>query len=186
MKSLIQRHQIVLSISILLLGLGWIGITAVLFNETTDGFIPAPKEGFIAPNFSLQTSSGGTYSLSDYRGQVVLINFWASWCPPCRTEMPAMQRVFEAYKDQDFVIFAVNATHQDSPGKAVEFSEVNGLTFPILFDYDGMVTSQYLVRSFPTSFFIDRDGIVHEVVIGGPMAEALLKTRVQALIEGEN
>ena len=185
MKSFFRGHQSQISIFVLLLGVVWIGITAVYIDEPTNGYIPAPQEGFLAPDFSLESTNGDNYLLSDFRGQAVLINFWASWCPPCRTEMPAMQRVYETHKDQDFVIFAVNATHQDSPTKATEFASAKGLTFPILLDSDGLVTRQYLVRSFPTSIFIDKNGLVHEVVIGGPMAEALLKTRVQTLIEGE-
>jgi peroxiredoxin len=185
MKSLFLHHQSFSSIVILILGLGWMAVTAVFFNPSTGDEINAPKEGFLAPDFRLQGQTGETFTLSDFRGHAVLINFWASWCPPCRTEMPAMQRVFEAYKDQDFVILAINATHQDSSSKALEFVDEYELTFPILFDNNGTVTSQYLVSSFPSSLFVDTKGIVHEIVIGGPMAEALLITRVKTLLGSE-
>jgi peroxiredoxin len=185
MKSSFQRHQLFTTIVILILGLGWIVISAAFFEPSTADRIYAPKEGFIAPDFSLQDPTGENFVLSDLRGHPVLINFWTSWCPPCRTEMPAMQRVFETYRDQNFVILAVNATHQDSPIKASEFVEEFKLTFPILFDNNGTVTSQYQVSSFPSSFFVDTKGFVHEIVIGGPMAEALLITRVRALLGSE-
>jgi cytochrome c biogenesis protein CcmG/thiol:disulfide interchange protein DsbE len=113
----------------------------------------------------------------------VLINIWTSWCPPCRAEMPALQQVYEAYRDQGFEILAVNATNQDSQQDAVGFAQELGLTFPILLDSTGEVSNLYQLRSLPTSFFVDSRGIIHEVVIGGPMSEALLRTRVQQLLE---
>lgn len=97
--------------------------------------------------------------------------------------MPAMQKAYEAYQDQGFVILAVNATNQDSRQDAVDFAGQYGLTFPILLDTSGEVSSLYQLRSLPTSFFIDRHGVIQEVVIGGPMSEALLRTRVQQLME---
>ena len=96
-----------------------------------------------------------------------------------------MQRVYEAYQQQGFMILAVNATHQDSHAAALEFSRQYQLSFPIPLDLDGSITRQYLVHSFPTSYFVDPTGLITEVVIGGPMAEALLKTRVESLLSGE-
>jgi peroxiredoxin len=125
---------------------------------------------------------GESINLSSYENQVILVNFWTSWCPPCKTEMPAMQSVYELYKDEGFKILAINVTHQDSIGEVKRFSSEHQLTFPILLDIEGEVTNKYQIHSFPTSFFIDRSGIIHETIFGGPMSEALLKTRVEELL----
>lgn len=95
-----------------------------------------------------------------------------------------MQRVYEQYQDEGLVILAVNSTSQDSQEAARSFADEHRLTFPILFDLDGAVTEIYQVHSLPTTFFVDKQGTIREVVAGGPMAEALLITRVQNLLEG--
>jgi peroxiredoxin len=97
--------------------------------------------------------------------------------------MPAMQRVYEEYRDQGFTILAVNAAQQDSQAAAAQFAAEHGLTFPILYDLDGSVARSYQLSALPTSFFILPDGTIQEVVIGGPMAEALLRARVEQLLE---
>ncbi len=170
--------------SILLLGILWIGVSAVNSEQQLAQGITAPQAGFPAPDFTLATPAGEMIALSALRGQPVLVNLWASWCGPCRAEMPAMQRVYEEYKDQGFQILAVNATHQDTKAAAVAFAEEHGLTFPLLLDVDGQVSAAYLLRALPSSFFIGKDGVIQEVVIGGPMAEALLRTRVETILEG--
>ena len=98
--------------------------------------------------------------------------------------MPALQRVFADYQNQGLVVLAVNSTSQDSLADIAPFAQEYGLTFPILLDLDGAVARLYLLRSLPTTYFIDREGIIQEVVVGGPMAEALIRTRVEALLEG--
>ena len=178
-----QRRWLIISIAVLVLGAAWIGNSIAPPGSTTQGGIPAPQTGFQAPDFTLQTPEGETVTLSDLRGQVVLVNLWASWCGPCRTEMPAMQQVYDAYKDQDFTILAVNATHQDNVTDAVAFANGLKLTFPIVLDVDGGVSDQYQLRSLPSSFFIDQDGQIREVVIGS-MSESLLRVRVEQLLEG--
>ncbi len=97
--------------------------------------------------------------------------------------MPAIQKVFEEFQDQGFVVLAVNSTHQDNLGDAITFAQIRKLTFPILLDKDGAVGDLYEVRSLPTTFFVDSQGIIQEVVIGGPMSEALLQIRVEQLME---
>lgn len=126
---------------------------------------------------------GKSFTLSDLRGQAVLINLWASWCVPCRSEMPAMQRVYEDLRAEGFEILAVNATNQDSRTAAQAFVNEMGLSYPILMDVDGLVSRQYGLRALPTSFFVAPDGIIQEVVVGGPMGEALLRIRVEQLLE---
>lgn len=170
---------------LLLTGLVWIWISRAEAGETSAGGVPAPQVGFQAPDFTLPAVDGSDLNLSDFRGQAVLLNFWATWCPPCRAEMPAFERAYQEWQEMGFIILAVNATHQDTRQAALEFVQQYGLSFPILFDLDGTINRLYQVRSLPTSFFIDPQGNIREVVIGGPMSEALLRIRAQQLLEGQ-
>ena len=176
------QRKILYSI-ILLLGFAWIFVSADRSGSSTSGLIPAPQQGFLAPDFELQTTTGETIKLSDLRGQAVLVNLWATWCPPCRAEMPAIEKIYNEYKDDGLVILAVNMTYQDTASNIAPFIDEYDLTFPILLDTNNSVGSAYQLRSLPSSFFIDRDGIISEVVIGGPMAEALLRTRVEEILK---
>lgn len=171
------------SFLVLALALGWIWFSRAPEGTTTAGKIPAPQVGFLAPAFSLETPDGQEIALDELRGKVVLVNVWATWCPPCRAEMPAMQRVYEEYQVQGFEILAVNSTVQDTRSNIEPFVSEYGLTFPILLDRQGEVTRLYRVMSLPTSFFIGKDGVISEVVIGGPMDEALLKARIENLLK---
>jgi peroxiredoxin len=166
---------------ILVCGLAWMWVSANPQN-TSPGEISAPQAGFLAPDFRLNTLTGSEIHLSDLRGKAVLVNIWASWCPPCRAEMPAIERVYQSYKDQGLVVLAVNATSLDSMVNATSFVSENKLNFPILLDEKGSIIHLYQAESLPSSFFIGRDGIIQEVVIGGPMAEALLISRVEKLL----
>lgn len=168
---------------LLIAGLAWIFISADKTGNSTAGKITAPQKGFLAPGFELSTLTGETVKLSDLRGQVVLINLWATWCPPCREEMPTLEKVYKEYKDRGFTILAVNMTYQDDPGAIPPFIQKYGLTFPILLDKTGETGNAYQLKSLPSSYFIDREGIIQEVVIGGPMAEALLHTRIEKLLK---
>ena len=170
-------------IIVLLLGLFWIGISRAAPGSTTSGLVPAPQATFLAPDFTLQTLEGKTVTLSDLRGKVVLVNFWASWCPPCKAEMPAIQHIYSDYRDQGLVVLAINAANQDTLSNAQAFLTENNLTFPVPLDVNGETTRLYKINSFPTTFFIAPNGIIREVVIGGPMTEAALRLRVEKLLE---
>ena len=182
MRLLIEKYWILVSILILALGASWIWLSAVPPGETISSTIPAPQEGFQAPDFELITIEGEQVLLSDLRGQAILLNFWATWCPPCRSEMPAMQQVYMDYEQDGFVVLAVNNLRQDQRESVEAFTLEENLSFPVLLDISGSVSARYQVSSMPTSFFIDPDGIIREVVIGGPMSEALLRTRVENLL----
>jgi cytochrome c biogenesis protein CcmG, thiol:disulfide interchange protein DsbE len=174
-------YQLILSMVALVTGIAWIWFSRAKPGETTAGKIPTPRSGFLAPDFTLETADGRAISLSSLRGQPVLLNIWASWCGPCRAEMPAIERVFQEYKVKGLNILAINATSQDQISQALSFVRENNLTFPILFDEQGDVNRQYNVQALPTTFFIDANGIIKEVVIGGPMSEASLRIRVEQL-----
>jgi len=123
------------------------------------------ETGRPAPNFTLPGLGGKMVSLSDYKGHVVLINIWATWCPPCVDEMPSMQKLYQALKDENFEILAVSI---DALGeKAVApFMKKYNLSFPALMDPDGTIKTLYQATGVPESFIIDKDGILIEKIIG--------------------
>lgn len=167
---------------VLILGFLWIIVSTDRNGGSPSGKIPAPQSGFLAPDFELNTPSGENIKLSDLRGQAVLVNLWATWCPPCRAEMQTIEKVYNDYKDEGFTVLAVNMTYQDDPSAVMPFVDTEGLTFAILLDPAGEAGRAYQLQSLPSSFFIDREGVIREVVIGGPMAEALLRTRVEDIL----
>ncbi len=138
-----------------------------------------PNVGDPAPDFTLKTLDGEKVSLSDFKGRPVLINFWATWCPPCRFEMPAIEKAWQQYKDDGFVVLGVNV---EEPISVVQrFVENFGLSFPVLLDYKGNVSDMYRLRAFPTSYFVGRDG---KIVIAhrGMMTEQVLQRYMQRVM----
>ncbi len=176
----IQRRGLYLLL--LLAGAAWIFASADRSGTSTAGRIPAPQKGFLAPDFTLADPRGSQYHLASLHGKPVLVNLWATWCPPCRAEMPAIEQYYEQYKAQGLVVLAVNATAQDAPLNIVPFAQEYNLTFPILLDETGSVAQSYQLRSLPSTFFINRDGTIAEVVIGGPMSGATLQTYIQEIL----
>lgn len=125
----------------------------------------APKPNFLAPSFELTGMDGQIYRVGGERENPVLVNFWASWCEPCHLEAPDLQRLYEQYNGK-LDLYAVNVTTLDSVKGAEAFIRDYELTFPTLFDRDGSVTEKYRVDGYPTSFLIDRRGVVADVVFG--------------------
>lgn len=122
------------------------------------------EKGNIAPDFELQTLEGETVKLSDYRGEKVMLNFWATWCPPCRAEMPDMQKFHE---NTDVVILAVDLLETENDIDSVtNFIEELGLTFRILLDEDSSVANTYNIQPIPTTYMIDSAGIINTVSFG--------------------
>ncbi|WP_020406672.1 TlpA family protein disulfide reductase [Hahella ganghwensis] len=109
-----------------------------------------------APDFTLRSSLEKNLRLSEHKGQVVMINFWASWCGPCRQEMPLMQEIYDKYKKFGFTIMAVNV--DEDPSLADEFLNDVSVTFPILYDTKNEVSEMYNVEAMPTSIMVDRNG----------------------------
>ena len=125
-----------------------------------------PAVGYMAPGFTLEVmKEKRVVNLSDYKNKVVLLNFWASWCFPCREEMPSMQELYQIFKGRDFEILAVNL---DKFGEEKVFSFVSnyGLTFPILLDKELKTALSYEVRNIPTTYIIDKNGVIKEKIIG--------------------
>jgi peroxiredoxin len=123
----------------------------------------APAKGLPIADFELMTLTGDMVKLSQFRGQPVVINFWGTWCPPCKNEMPLLQSTYEAHQPE-LVILAVNVN--DAVGSVERFVEEMSLTFPILLDETGSVRMQFQVRGYPTTYFVDGDGVLREQFIG--------------------
>ncbi|MBW6511053.1 MAG: TlpA family protein disulfide reductase [Desulfuromonadaceae bacterium] len=121
--------------------------------------------GAEAPDFSLLSMSGEKVALRDYRGKAVVLNFWATWCPPCRAEMPSMEELSTLLVAEDFVMLAVNV-ERDGRNKVAAFLRDRPHSFPILLDEDGRVQRSYGVYRYPETFIIRRDGIIADKVIG--------------------
>ncbi len=122
------------------------------------------KEGTEIVDFELQELSGASRRLSDFNGRVVFLNFWATWCGPCRMEMPSMQRLYERLKRKGLEIVAVNL--QEDRGSVQRFVDELGLNFPVLLDTTGRVGATYGARSIPTTYIVDREGFVIAGTIG--------------------
>lgn len=134
--------------------------------------------GQMAPDFELPTLKDGTVSLSDYRGKTVVLNFWASWCPPCRIEMPFMENYYQEYKDAENVeILAVNMTELErgSREKVDEFVAEHQLTFPILMDELSAVMNLYKVMIYPTTYIINSEGMITDKVMVSMDEEYLME-----------
>src|SRR5512142_1084497 len=178
-----QTRRRILYLIALSAGLAWIFASADRSGSSTAGKIPAPQQGFLAPDFELKTTEGKIVKLVDLRGQAVLVNLWATWCPPCRAEMQSIEKMYQEYSDRGFTVLAVNMTRQDNPDAILPFATRLELTFPLLLDENGEVERAYQMQSLPSSYFIRRDGVINEVVIGGPMSEALLRTRIEGILK---
>jgi peroxiredoxin len=132
--------------------------------QNSDELQVKPRVGGLAPDFELQTYDGEAIRLDAFKGQPVLINFWATWCGPCRIEMPAIQSKFTEF-EPELAVLAVN--FDESASEIEKFSEELGLSFELLVDPGGVVNQQvYQVRAYPSSFFIDSEGIIQVVHLG--------------------
>ncbi|KGR75022.1 peroxiredoxin family protein [Ureibacillus manganicus] len=135
----------------------------------------------LAPEFALSDLNGKAVNLSDFKGKIVILNFWTTWCPPCIEEMPEMQRFYEKNKDHRIEIVAVNLTNFDNGQQAIEsFVQDYGLTFPILLDKDGVVRRMYEILTIPTSFILDTEGRVFQKIVG-PMNEQMMDEIVNSI-----
>ena len=138
------------------------------------------EEGALAPDFLLGRLDGSELRLSDLRGQPVVLNFWATWCAPCRKEIPQFVDAYERHRGEGLVIVGVNM--QEGKGIVRPYAEDFGMTFPIAIDVDGEVADAYRILGLPTTYFIDREGIVRSVFTG-PFEQSDRGTEVRGAIE---
>ena len=161
---------------------GVIAVLALLgwgFARTTAGQVDQGP----APDFELATFDGGTIRLSDLRGQVVVINFWASWCIPCREEAPILEATWRAYRERGVVFIGVN--YVDTDREALAYIEELDLTYPNGPDLRTRIAQAYRIQGVPETFFVDRQGFLRGVHIG-PITEEQLEARIEALLaEGD-
>jgi peroxiredoxin len=142
-----------------------------------------PAVGMEVEDFQLTDLDDKPHSLSQYRGKVVLLNFWATWCKPCTTEMPAMQASFDKLRDKGFVVLAINELEDDL--KVREHIKTYGHTFTILMDRDNKVANQFGVFGLPVSVFIDQQGRVQEYIKGGLLTEQIINDVVARIQKQE-
>lgn len=158
-------------------------------NETADD----PVSEVLAPGYDLELKDqfGKVHTLSDYKGKVIFLNFWATWCGPCRNEMPDIQKLYEEYSaqggDAEVVILGIAGPEigqEGSSGDIAGFMEENGYTYPVLMDESGEMFDQYGISAFPTTFMIDRDGNVYGYV-PGQMTEDIMRSIIEQTLNGE-
>lgn len=171
--------------ALIVLGGGWIVVSRDFTSRSAFTLSAAPQVGFAAPDFDLEALGGGRLKLADMRGKVVMVNLWASWCPPCRAEMPAIEHVYRQYKARGLEVVAVNATYRDSEAEARSFLADLGVTFPVALDRDGLTNQRYYVQLLPSTYFIARDGTIGDMLFGGPMTEALIVGKIEKLLEAQ-
>lgn len=154
-------------------------ITAYVFSSEDPANADEAGFGVEAPDFSLEAEDGGSYSLSDYEGKTVVLNFWASWCPPCRAELPELKSYYEGLGVDGAVFLSVNLySSERDPEGLPAFIEEQALTFPVLYDKSGQVAAAYGVESIPTTVVIGPDSII-SAVKKGAVTEAWLKRAVE-------
>lgn len=154
-------------------------------RETAPSSPAVPVEGTrvgnLAPDFQLQDLEGQSVSLSSLRGKPVLLNFWATWCGPCRVEMPYIQRIFEEWSGRGLVLLAVNIG--ENPAKAREFMQSNDLSFPVLLDTEEHTARKYNIRGIPTTYFIDKNGIIQDIKIGAFSSEGEIERKLSKIVQ---
>ncbi|MEG2733324.1 MAG: TlpA disulfide reductase family protein, partial [Clostridium sp.] len=169
-------------------------IPAVETNQAEETDPSTAQDQVIAPDFTLLDQNGEEHTLSDYQGKVVFLNFWATWCPPCRAEMPDIQKLYEEYggNAEDLVILGVanpktteHPSNQDGTVEEVgQFLKDGAYTYPVVMDITGSVLSDYYVSSFPTTFMIDREGMVFGYVTG-TLSEEIMRDIIQQTMSGK-
>ena len=161
-------------------------------SQTEDsGETAAEQEVFPAPDFTLKDQYGMQHTLSDYRGKIVFLNFWATWCPPCRAEMPEIEEIYQENlknPDSDLVILGVafpGISGEQSQAGIAEFLNENGYHYPTVMDPDGNLASEYYITAFPTTFMIDPDGNIFGYLTGS-MSKDIMMDIIEQTRKGTN
>lgn len=151
--------------NVFLRGLGLVFLCQASVILAAPGALPEVKQPFAAYDFTVKDSDGKQHRLSDYRGKLVILNFWATWCPPCREEMPSMNRAHKKLVNDDIVILAVNVGEDEDT--VFEFTGNYPVDFPLLMDRSGEVVQHYPAMALPTTYIISPTGMVTHRTIGG-------------------
>lgn len=142
-----------------------------------------PQVGLRAPDFTLQAIDGKTYTLSALAGRPVLINYWATWCIPCKAELPILQKLYLEYQQKGMLIISVDAIDQDSTDKVQGLVDQFGMTFPVLLDQGGQFANLYQTIFFPTTILVDASGVIREINLGDA-SEAELRLSMEKILAG--
>jgi peroxiredoxin len=169
-----------IAVGLVIVGLVWFfdrpnaaGVQAITLSASPTG--PAPRLEREAPDFSVRTLGGEDVRLSDFRGRPVWINFWATWCPPCRAEAPDIQEVYEAHESEGLVVLAISIG--ESTNTVADYIKRTGMTVTVGIDEGTNVAAQYRIVGIPTHFFIDREGVLREWRIGS-MSKKTMESKV--------
>ena len=144
-------------------------------------FSPAPRIGSRMLDFTLPATTGESVSTTEFAGKVLIVNFWATWCVPCRQEMPALQETYDAHRAHGLVLLGVD--YGEDRDQVVNYAREIGVSFPLLLDRDTAVGQRYRVQGLPTTVFVDRQGIIRDVVVGGPMNILYIEAKVLPLLD---
>ena len=164
-----MRRLLIISAIIVGIGIAYYGFTV----ERNRGSAPEstvtvqkPHVGVQAPDFTLTDMDGRSVTLSKYRGKVVMLNFWATWCPPCRAEVPSIEKLYRRMQGKDFALLAVNVENNGRDSVAAFAKEIP-ISFPVLLDPDHRVTTLYQVNGIPQTYILDKNGVIVQDVQGG-------------------
>ncbi len=163
--------------AILLIILSWVLLLVGCSPSSEPSVASAGKP---APDFQLQSLDGQTVSLSSFHGKPVLINFWTTWCSPCRVEMPYIQQIHEEWSGVGLILLAINIG--ESSSKVESFMQSYNLSLPVLLDTSGDVAQRYNITGIPTTFFIDKDGIIQERIIGAFLNKEAIEKHLRKII----
>jgi thiol-disulfide isomerase/thioredoxin len=136
--------------------------------------------GEIAPDFTLLDLEGKEVRLGEFRGKVVFVNFWATWCPPCRAEMPDIESLYQEHKDKGLVVIGIDISESEATVR--QFVQRGGYSWTFVLDSDGAVAASYNIRAIPTSFFIDREGVIQAVNIGAMTKKGIEATLAEVIM----
>ncbi len=154
------------------------GMSAASAANNTSTRPTTAKIGDLAPEITGTSLTGDSIVLSQMVGRPVIVNFWATWCGPCREEFPALVRKYKQYKDKDLVILGVNYQDDNSDDGVKTFMANTLVNFPVIRDIGDRAGRMYRVNGLPTSIFIDRKGIIRDIVVGGPMTDQFLDQQI--------
>ncbi len=158
-------------IVLVMLACNGINLASLVDRSGTSGRPTTVRIGNLAPEINLKSMTGDQIALSQLQGRPVLVNFWATWCGPCREEFPALGRAYKKYQSQGLVVLGVNTNDPGSDELVRTFMLNSVVNFPIVRDPNDLVAGMYRVNGLPTSVFVDRKGIVRDIVVGGPMTD---------------
>jgi peroxiredoxin len=175
-----RRNKMLQSVILaIVLIVGGYAVYQSLFKTTS-----VMKAGDKPPEFRLLGLDGSSHDLSEYKGKPLILNFWGTWCPPCRDEMPAFQTIYDKWKDKGVQLVGINLSEEKL--SVSNFAEEVGAKFPILLDRNKQIEKKYGLKQYPTTFFISADGKIQDIVIGGPMSETDIQTRIVKLMNAKS